>query len=229
MPSTPHPWLFGLLAMTACAYAGAPESAALDATSVGDVMAPSPDAPVLDAPELLEVTLSQSSSMAIMSATSVGCATAGSSRENSYYRVFRLADHQITSTFTARQISFGVQDAAGAQVVHVKLHTLVGALATDHLTTISTADVSITSAATGQVVSTSLSPAAVPAGSTLVAEILVPDAQGAGTTFLLGANTAAETAPGYIRSPACGSATPASFASIGFPDAHIVLTVTGTR
>jgi hypothetical protein len=186
------------------------------------------DAPVGDPPPST-MTLTQSSSSAITPASSVACIQAGSARETSYYRVFRIADHAITTPFTPQQVTFGVQQVAGTHAVQVKLHTLVGALTVDHLTPIASTAVAVDASKGGQLLSTAISSFSIPADATLVAEILVADGPGTGRQFLLGANAAAETQPGYIRSPACGTPNPSTLASIGFPDAHIVLTVTGTR
>ncbi len=182
--------------------------------------------PSTDAPAGNAVTLSQSSSMTVMPATSVACSTG----ENSYYRVFPLADHGVTSALAVDRVDFGVQDAVGvigsSQQVQVKLHTLSGALAVANLTPIRTTAVTVANAASGTVVQVPISPpATIAAGSTMVVEVL---AAGGGNQFILGANTSPETQPGYLRGPSCGSAAPVTFASISFPSTHIVVTASGT-
>lgn len=185
-------------------------------------------APPIDAPApTTTVTLSQSSSMVVTPATSVAC----SSGENSYYRAFRLTDHGVTGPLQVNRIDFGVQDATallGNQPVQVKLYTLAGSLALANLTPLGATTVTVAASAAGAVVQAPISPAiTAPAGSTLVVEVLAAGAFG--NQFIMGANTAAETQPGYLRGPSCGSAAPVTFASIAFPDAHIVLTATGVQ
>lgn len=183
-------------------------------------------APPIDAPgPTTTVTLTQSSSMAVTPATSVAC----SSGENSYYRVFRLADHGVTGALQVSRVDFGVQDATallGSQPVQVKLYALNGAFALANLTLLGTTTITVAATAAGTVVAAPIAPAiTAPAGATLVVEVLAAGAFG--NQFIMGANTAAETQPGYLRGPACGSAAPVTFASIAFPDAHIVMAVTG--
>ena len=185
-------------------------------------------APPIDAPgPTTTVTLTQSSSMAVTPATSVACSTG----ENSYYRVFQLADHGVTGALQVNRVDFGVQDATallGSQPVQVKLYTLAGPFALANLTPLGTTTVTVAASAAGTVVQAPIVPAiTAPAGATLVVEVLAAGAFG--NQFIIGANTAAETQPGYLRGPACGSAAPVTFASIAYPDAHIVLTVTGVR
>ena len=203
---------------------------AIDAARDVDAPGPPVDAPPppIDAPgPTTTVTLTQSSSLAVTPATSVAC----SSGENSYYRVFRLSDHGVAGPLQVNRVDFGVQDATallGSQPVQVKLYTLAGPFALANLTPLGTTTVTVAAAAAGTVVQAPIAPAiTVPAGSTLVVEVLAAGAFG--NQFILGANTAAETQPGYLRGPSCGSAAPVTFASIAFPDAHIVLTATGVQ
>jgi hypothetical protein len=216
--------LIGFVGAQACAYATPPDH--------GDVDAPGleADAPVTqpDSASGAAITLSQSSSMAITAATSVGCIQANSSRQNSYYRVFRLADHGIAKPFAARHVDFGVQDAVGAQTLGVKLHVLAGTFTLDHLSTVASKSVPVDSTASGTMITVMFDQDVMfSVNDTLVAEVEVPDAAGTGNRFLLGANREPETQPGYVRSPSCGTSTPTAFAAVGFPDTHIVLTVGG--
>ena len=66
-----------------------------------------------------------------------------------------------------------------------------------------------------------------PAGSTLVVEIDSPDMSGTGRLFI-GSNSAGQTAPSYLASESCGLLEPTDTAELGFPDMHIVMSVTGT-
>jgi hypothetical protein len=69
----------------------------------------------------------------------------------------------------------------------------------------------------------------IPPGSNLIVEVLSPDhSSQPGTYFYIGATTAGETKPGYVRAPACSINNPTTTAGVGYPSANLVITVTGT-
>lgn len=241
----------GALALGACATADpgggngnvdAPGNDQVDAPGGGDPDAPggNVDAPPtpIDAPAgnvdaaLTTVTLQQMTSTTIVPGTpSCNVTATGVTRENSYYRVFRLSDFGVTRPFTAQRVDFGVEEAdAGvgtSQAVQVRLHRLTGALITANLTNVAGQNVTVNDGAS-LVVPVALSPAPVLQPSdTLVAEVFVPDGMAAGNIFFMGSNATAETGPSYIKATACSVNEPQTMASINFPDAHLVLTVTG--
>jgi hypothetical protein len=203
------------------------------------------DAPVsIDAPAgnidaaLVTVTLSQNSATTITAANTVSCNAANITAENSYYRVFQLSTFGVTRPFTAQRVDFGIESADAeigtSQTVQIKLHTLNGAFVTGNLTNVAGQNVAVADTATGTVLPVALSPAPViQPNATLVAEIFVPDGDvdnnGVGNSIFIGSNTAAETAATYIRAPdtGCAITQPATMSSIGFPNVHVVLTVTG--
>ena len=191
------------------------------------------DAPIaIDAPTTQTITLSQGSNT-ITPLNTIACSnqTTGFTAENSFYRSFRLADHGVTTAFTANRVDLGIETAAGAggsQTIQVRLYTVAGAFPAGVLTPIAGQSVTVPDQS-NTVIQVPLSPAGVaPAGSTIVAEVFTPDGRTVGNTFYIGSNTAAETQPSYIRAPICGSTNPVSYATAGFPTVHIVLTVTGT-
>jgi hypothetical protein len=180
-------------------------------------------------------TLSQSSSLVITADNSLACTqtTTGFTSENSYYRAFRLADHGVTTAFTANRIDVAVENAvAGAgtsQTIQVKLYTVAGTFPAGVLTQIAGQVVTVPNTTTGTTIPVTLSPPGIAAaGSTVVAEVYVPDGRTVGNTFFIGSNTAAETGPSYIRAPDCSASNPVTFASTGNPGVHVILTVTGT-
>ena len=61
----------------------------------------------------------------------------------------------------------------------------------------------------------------------LVVEVNQPDGQPLLNWFYVGSNAAGQTAPGYIAASACSISQPTSLASIGCPDMHMVMNVTG--
>lgn len=194
------------------------------------------DSPLpIDAPIVQNITLSQSSSTAITALNTVACSnsTTGYTDENSYYRVFRLADFGVNTQFTATRVDFAIEEAAataGSQTVQVRVHTLNGAFVRANLTTIAGQNVTVTNQSLTSM-SVNLSPPGIaPAGSTVVLEIFSPNGTAAGNTFYPGSNAAAETGPSYIRAPATGCAItePATYASISNPQVHLVMSLTGT-
>ncbi len=74
-------------------------------------------------------------------------------------------------------------------------------------------------------------PVVVPAGATMVVEIVAPSRLtadgGDGGRLLIGANAAGQTAPGYFRAPTCGFAEYVTIASAGFPNSHVLIRVDG--
>ncbi len=192
------------------------------------------DARVIDAPTVQTITLAQGATT-ITADNSLACTqtTTGYTSENSYYRAFRLADHGVTTAFTANRVDFAVENAVagagGSQTVQVKLFTVAGAFPAGVLTQIAGQVVTVSNTTTGITIPVTMSPPGLAAaGSTIVAEVYVPDGRTVGNTFFIGSNTAAETGPSYIRAPDCGASNPVTFASTGNPGVHVVLTVTGT-
>ena len=187
-------------------------------------------------------TLTQNNSTAIV-ATAIGCRQTNPAtdytRENSYYRVFPLADHQITTSFHVTQVTFHVERAsspAGSQPATVKLGTYAGTIGAATLdvaqvTSLGTAQISIPNGATSVVTPVGMftpSSITVPANSNLIVEVLIPDGETAQNIFFIGSNNGGETRPGYIRAPICNFPTPSTYATVGFPEIQILLSVTGT-
>jgi len=199
-----------------------------------DAEDPPPDAE--DPPDPVAVTLTQSTSEAITALNGVACADGlGYTAENSYYRVFTLTSHGVTGQFTATQMRFGIEeiDAGSGTTLTVtfRLHRLTGAFNTANLVQLHSQSVVLNESLDGQIATVTLTaPVIVPAGSQLVAEVLIPDGTGAGNTFYPGTNAAGESAPSYIRAPTdgCDFDQPVTYASIGFPGVHLVMTVSGT-
>jgi len=197
---------------------------------------PTPDAYVPPAPDAsgsgTPITITQSTSQSIASLNSVSCNNEiDGHAENSYYRVFTLSTHGITSQFDITSVEVGIEDAisgtGGQQPATVYLHTLSGAVATANLTQIGTAAVSVSDQALSTIDVNVTGTA--PAGSTLVVEFLIPDGQTDGHFLFVGSNTATEDGPTYIRAPDCSVADMSTTASIGEPDMHWVLNVTGNH
>ncbi|HWM22558.1 MAG TPA: hypothetical protein VNO51_22895, partial [Ilumatobacteraceae bacterium] len=173
-----------------------------------------------------EVTITHSTSQAILAGNSVACSPDDgvTTTENGYLRTFTLADFGIGGDFAVTSVSFGIEDIDPAQTLTVNLYTLAGAFVYDNLTLIGSANADV---ASGEltIVSVPVTGTA-PAGSTLVVEIDAPDMSGAGRLFI-GSNDEGQSAPSYLRSESCGLVEPTDTADIGFPNMQIVMNVTG--
>ncbi len=183
------------------------------------------------------VTLSETTSNAIVASNSISCNQSGAPRDNSYYRAFVLADYGITGPFTIQHIDFGVEQSTCAngvsQTVDVNVYTYTGAvggttLDTSHMNLVIGAEATVGQGATSAAASGG--GVIVPAGSVLVAEVHSADSQVSGNTFFIGSNASGQTRPSYIRASACSITVPTSIATVapGNTD-DILLTVTGTK
>lgn len=174
-------------------------------------------------------TITHSTAQTITAGNSISCNATGLHAENSYYRIFDLAgDFGITEAFDITEVQFGVEQATGAggtQPVEVRLYTLSGPFVLANLTPIGSAPLSVPNQ--NLTIFSAPIAATVPAGALLVVEIFTPDGQAAGHSFFVGSNTAGQTDPSYIRAPSCGLTEPGNLATIGFPNMHIVINVTG--
>jgi uncharacterized repeat protein (TIGR01451 family) len=176
-------------------------------------------------------TLTHSATQNIVQFNSVACNAGGLHTDNSYLRQFTLADFGIVDPFDVTEVSFGVEQAAGAtgtQPVTVNLYTwdpgdpftfanlnLVGSSSVDvpdQTLTVYTVPVTGT----------------IPAGGTLVVEVFTPEGQTDGNSFFIGSNPDGQTAPSFIAAAACGISEPTDLAAIGFGTMHLVMNVTGS-
>ena len=193
-------------------------------------------APVDAPPALTTITLNQTGAQTVTALASVACSDQATlyTRDNSYYRVFRLADFGINRPFTPSTVTFGVEQATagfgGSQTVQVKLYTLNGALTLANMVNVAGNNVAVPDSGIS-IVNAPIAPAPIiQPGATLVVEVFSPDGNTVGNIFYIGANNGTETAPGYLRSDACGVAQPTPYSALGLPNPNIrlVLTVTGT-
>jgi hypothetical protein len=112
------------------------------------------------------------------------------------------------------------------QPIEAILHTLDGGdLQGGGLVTLASASANVPDGAGGRV--EFAFDADVPAQSQLVVEIRVPDGEDSGDGFTIGANDDGQSAPAFIRAPACGDEQPSDISQIGFPDVHIPIEVSG--
>jgi hypothetical protein len=177
-------------------------------------------------------TITHSQSQAVTSGNSVSCNLSNIHAANAYLREFNLTSFGITGPFDVSSVEFGVESAnAGSgtsQPIRVRLYRKInpaGALVYANLSAVTTANVSIPD----QGLSRYTAPIAgtLPAGSVLVVEVFTPSGTADGNSFFIGSNSAGQTAPSYLAAAECGVPEPVSVATIGYPNMHIVMNVTG--
>lgn len=226
--------LGGLVAFGACAEAGRPDRPSVD------IDAPLPmDSTTIDAPPN-QVTLSQTTSDQLGAQNGFACVRGdGTTGDNAWYRVFRLADEGITGGLVINSVTFGVQQAVGMPTLTIRIGTFSGALTppptqldTNLITPLATTTYAMQNVTQGapQLITVPISTNA-PALSQVVVEISTPDFQGQGKSFLIAGNAAGESAPVWLRSTACGSPQPRTLASLNATDAanaQLVIQVSGT-
>jgi len=186
-----------------------------------------------------DVTLSQTTSDQILDLHSRACVEQNEedepvqNRENSYYRVFDLAAAGIDGDFEVSSVTFGIESAStpddSSQPATVRLHTLEGDLLISGLTQVASKDIQITPQ--GQTTLEVPISTSVAAGSTVVAELFVPNST-EGRLFFIGSNDLGESEPGYLRAPAsgCDFIEPTQFDNVDpGSEIHIVLQISGTE
>jgi len=182
--------------------------------------------------------ISHSTSMTL-SNTNVACngGTPSTSRGNRYFRFFNLSTFSITSDYTISSVEYGVQSIATPTLplglpVTIKIYTTTATnFPTGYpagYTQVATVTTNIVPADATTLKSIPIS-ATIPAGSNVLIEVGY-DAQTAnsGNLIFLSANDLGESAPTYISSTTCSITAPTTMAAINFPNAHLVLSVTGT-
>jgi len=232
------------LAVSACAAAGGSSGPADappgDGNGGGDDGPPPIDAVPIDAPPQM-VTFSQNNN-ATVTGGSFACSQSNFTRENSYYRVFPLADHGVTGMFQVQMVTFAVQTATAGgapvqQAAQVKIGRYMGtaggsSIDLAQVMPINAAAVMIPDSATGSV-NVPIT-GTIPSGN-LIVELAIPDGLAAQNTFFIGTNAAGETKPGYIRSPVCNVLAPIGMNALGMQQspplakADLIMTVSGLR
>jgi len=200
-----------------------------------------PDASLVDAPPQ-QVTLTQTTSDAVAAGGSrLGCNMSGLTRENSYYRVFTLADDRIATTLHVTEVAFGIDTAVGgtrgSQPATVRIGTYGGTpgsatLDLSLVRTIDSVDIQIPDGS-GTTMTVPITGDVAP-GANLIVELFIPDgSQGGdqGNQFWVGVNASGERQPGYLRGPGCSIPDPIPMQSLAqghmVDDFDLILAVTG--
>ena len=172
------------------------------------------------------VTITHSSSMALEAETGITCQSAFGNVRNSWYRVFDLPAMGITGALAVNTVTIGIQEAVAggsSQPLTVILHRLQGDFVVANLSELGRKRINVQDG-TLQTIAVPLS-ASVPAGATLVAEMMIPNGELDGNSLFPGANNDGQTGPTYVRSECGGANQPTDAADVGFPDFHLVLAI----
>lgn len=170
--------------------------------------------------------------------TNIACNNAQiTSSDNRYFRFFELSTFSITEDYTISSVQFGVSNLTIPTLpdgfpVTVKVYATPNTnFPTGYptgYTELAQVTTNIVLTDVGTLVSVPIN-ATISSGSNLLVEVgYVAQEAGSGNLIFLSANNLGQTAPTYISSTACGIANPVTMASINFPNAHLVLTVTGS-
>jgi hypothetical protein len=156
--------------------------------------------------------------------------------DNQYLRRFFLnADHGINLQFNVTDVSYGVQTAEDRNIggrpisATLNLYTIANGAAFTYanMTNIGSAALSIPDQTTQVVLNQAVTGSILdPVNEDLVVEVANPDFTGE-FAFFIGSNSAGESHPSYLASASCSINDPSTFGSIGFPDVHVVYTVSG--
>ncbi|AXJ00796.1 Por secretion system C-terminal sorting domain-containing protein [Cyclonatronum proteinivorum] len=167
-----------------------------------------------------EVILTHSNSQDPTS-SGIRCGADTTTALNRFLRTYTLTDFDIEGGIEVTALQFGLLLATGSPLnSFARVYLLDGDLSYDNMTLIGESAFPIDSSSDASVITIPVS-ATVPAGSTIVAEIEVPESPV--SDMFPGSNEAGQTAPSYIQAPDCGIDTPTTIESLGFPEvAHIV-------
>lgn len=177
--------------------------------------------------------ITQNTTPNVVSASgSVACANtgAGITKDNAYYRAFKLSDYGIAYDYKVTNVAFGVASANMTFPVEVGLYNVAGTFPSGALTLLGSANVNVSPTNNGGMANTGTSlNQIISAGSTFVVKIFHDGTTGF-QAFYLGTNSGAQTGPSYFSSVECGVPNPIATGTgvlAGSPNAKWVMTVTG--
>jgi hypothetical protein len=180
------------------------------------------------------ITITQNTDPNVVTAgSSVACANAGITTDNSAWRLFDLDDdHGITGTFFVQSLDFGEETVTEPQDVTLNAYCIGEGLPffTIFLTFIDSTTVNLGPTDLSLHSGTFSGSGSCNADTEdLAIEIKTTDCLNDGTCLqnFIGANSSGQSAPSYISAEDCGLNDPTDTALIGFPNTHWVMTVHG--
>ncbi|HUD40501.1 MAG TPA: choice-of-anchor Q domain-containing protein [Dokdonella sp.] len=189
-------------------------------------------APVAGAAPAGSIPIAQTTDLLPAASNSIACGLSGAyTAVNSYYRRFTFTDHpQIGAYGEVVSVDVAVE-ASNGMTIAVNLYTLpsgvpAGTIPLGQLALIGSAQAdvaagsaltSISVPVTGTVADT--------AASDLVVEVATPDGSADEHYFYVGSTPSPQSRPSFMMAPNCGITQPATTASLGRPDMHLILVV----
>ncbi len=179
-----------------------------------------------------QYNLSQSVTRNIV-AIQIGCQSGGLTTANSWWRAYDLAPLALPAPLTINSVTFGIERvtaASGSIPLTIRLYTSAGAFPAGARTLIATQAFTATNAMTNTIQTVAIStPPTVPTNAIVAVEVFAPDGRApVNHTFFIGSNAGGQTGPSYIEAPDCGANVPTNLATLGFPNDHIILDISGT-
>lgn len=175
-----------------------------------------------------QITMSQSMSDDIVpGGVSCGNSSAGYTSFNSFSRGFEFADYGITEDFEVSSVTFALEEITGT----LDFSLVIGGTDSypwDEVDYLGFETMSVSPGDAGVVLEYTFdNPVLVPSSYNTLVFAYEADGEDVLISFFPGSNSQGETADSYIYAPACGLDAPATFGSVGFPDVHLVMSVTG--
>ncbi|MCP3918157.1 MAG: hypothetical protein GY711_21620 [bacterium] len=171
----------------------------------------------------------------LLAGNSVACQSTGSTADNGYWRSYDpvTCGYPVGEDFEILQVVIGVEAAvagggAGVQPVHVRIYYNGTGGPPDPSASLQLAAETLLvsdQALSFETLTLSTPVLVCNGGGTIDVEIDVPDAfaQGTGDFFLIGSNGSGETAPGYLRTSACGVPVPLELPQLGYTSLHLAI------
>jgi len=165
----------------------------------------------------------------------VACSNAdsGFTTENSYWRTYTPADFSYTGMFDIQGVNFALSFTdTGAtdptMIILVKAYTTSG-FPGGGLTLVASKTVTVTVADDLTLIEVLFDEAVPVSVDTEIAlEVNMESGETAVVDFRIAGNDLGEDAPSYISTPDCGGINPpVTYASIGFPDSHMIIDLKG--
>jgi hypothetical protein len=174
--------------------------------------------------------LAQTEDNTIAPQLSLACSDGNGTKDNSWYRIFPLADMGVDKALTVYRVNFGVQTAIGDQRVKVSIGTYAGQLGSvvldpDKIDWLGLTTIPVPEGSS-QMLQANFPAIAIPQSANLIVEIK-SEGYADGRFFYLGATRSTETIPGYLRAPTCGVASPTMTSGLGYSQTHVIIAVSG--
>jgi hypothetical protein len=155
--------------------------------------------------------------------------------DNTFYRSFILSDFGITGDYDITSVDYGIENMSGAPAegypVKVSIYATDSTFPEGNLTLLS----EVTEMITNQHLQMHSTPitATIPSGNEFVVSVsiesdAVTDGGNGEVSFQIGSNSDGEIRPAYLKAPACSLPNPVTFASMGWPNVHVIMNVKGT-